>query len=74
MSHEFSCCAFYAECDYGKNECYFAQTEPDKKLRCRCYQLKEAKRGDNEQKVVITIEQKDESSNKKLDMKQLSLF
>lgn len=43
MTQEFSCCGFYTECKYGRMECYFAETEPDKKAFCRCYQIKHTK-------------------------------
>lgn len=37
---EFSCCAFYEKCNYGRGNCYFEDTEPEKVYRCRCYKLK----------------------------------
>jgi hypothetical protein len=73
MANEFSCCAFYAECNYGRNECYFSQTEPDKKQRCRCYQLKKEKRGEYVQELIRT-EKLESETTEKTEMEQLSLF
>lgn len=76
--HEFSCCHLYAKCNYGRNECLFEETEPSKKERCRCYQLKHSKK--NEVQYDIFTNSKKENKNvEKIDseqssIEQLSLF
>ncbi|RHW36036.1 hypothetical protein D1B31_18300 [Neobacillus notoginsengisoli] len=70
MAHEFSCCSAFKECNYGKLECVFIETEPGKKERCRCYQI-------NHSKINITnkeVNKKLESSIQNNSEEQLSLF
>lgn len=68
--YEFSCCAFYAKCDYGKKECFFAESEPAKKEKCRCYQLKHS----HSIQTKENSSTKEDESFKNKTLEQLSLF
>lgn len=73
MTQEFSCCHAFQQCDYGRKECVFEESEPGKKERCRCYQLKRSKayqsisKINKEVPVLISSFDEDEEG-------QLSLF
>lgn len=73
MAHEFSCCAFYEKCDYGRLECYFAESDPTKKERCRCFQIKHSNSNqtvtETERNTKDVIENDDNN-----ELFQLSLF
>lgn len=74
MAQEFSCCAFYMKCDYGRNECFFAESQPEKKERCRCYKLKHEQPRDYETSkgMIQPIEVEEPKEN--VLGEQLSLF
>ena len=77
MAHEFSCCGFYMACNYGKNECYFDDSEPLKKRRCRCYRIKHGQSLIDEEIVASEIVEKEEEQQQLAEfepLKQLSLF
>ncbi|KZE67982.1 hypothetical protein AWM68_17575 [Fictibacillus phosphorivorans] len=79
MEPYFSCCHRYAECDYGRKECCFAETKPDMKERCRCYDLKRTKnleviRGEEEIFEEFTAEVSTDDNQDPLSLEQLSLF
>lgn len=75
MNHEFSCCHAFLKCNYGKEECVFAETDPGKKTRCRCYKLKHgnALNGTMEVKKVKNV-QSEQTQLIKNEEGQLSLF
>lgn len=69
---EFSCCAFFQECDYGRKECYFNEADPKKKERCRCYKLKRSQR--NNTPLILNAEKFISNESKEVHTNQLSLF
>jgi hypothetical protein len=74
MVHEFSCCSSYEKCNYGRNECIFAESDPEKKGRCRCYKLKHSQpiELESSEQVMVEIEEKESFENQPIE--QLSLF
>lgn len=78
MQPNFSCCASYEKCDYGRLECPFKLTEPDKLKRCNCY----TRHHTGEQENPFSESQKSTLNNNKAanndqevsQLEQLSLF
>lgn len=73
---EFSCCSRYAQCDYGWNKCFFEETEPSKKERCRCYQIKHNKyyKSKVESPKDLVTSQESSAKDEEHELIQLSLF
>jgi len=74
---EFSCCSRYASCDYGRNECFFEETEPTKKERCRCYRIKHSKFYVSKEEFLkdeVGTEEEVRAMGEEHGLNQLSLF